>query len=99
MEDRIYCQTPTRFPINTAYVEGWGLYSEKLGFDLDLYGDLNDRYGHYSFEIFRACRLVVDTGLHAFGWTEDQAVQFMLDHSATSLDHIQVLMTSNVIFF
>ncbi len=88
MEDRIYSQTPTRFPINTAFVEGWGLYSEKLGFDLGLYDNLYDRYGHYSFEIFRACRLVVDTGIHALGWSQDQAVNFMLEHTAISKEHV-----------
>ena len=46
-----------RFPINTAYVEGWGLYSERLGFDINAYEDPLDRFGHLSEEIFRACRL------------------------------------------
>lgn len=84
MEDRSYFMAPSRFPINTAYGEGWGLYSEKLGFDLGLYEDPYDRFGHYSAEIFRACRLVVDTGIHALGWTRERAVDFMMSHSAAS---------------
>ena len=84
-----YFQSPSRFPINTAYVEGWALYGESLGFDMDLYSDPYDRYGHYSAEIFRACRLVVDTGLHAMNWTWQQAVDFMLEHSASSREHVE----------
>jgi len=88
MEDRAYSQAPSRFPINTAYVEGWGLYSETLGHDLGLYSDPMDKYGHLSEEIFRACRLVVDPGMHALNWTRDMAVQFMLDHSSASKENI-----------
>jgi len=51
---------------------------------MGLYDNPYDRYGHYSAAIFRACRLVVDTGMHALGWSRDQAVDFMLAHSAHS---------------
>ncbi len=75
---------PSRFPINTAYCEGWGLYAESLGVDMNLYTDPYDRFGWLSASIFRACRLVVDTGMHALGWTREQAVEYMLKHSASS---------------
>ena len=90
LEDRNYFQVPSRFPINTAFCEGWALYCEKLGFDMGLYDDPYDRFGHYSEEMFRACRLVVDTGIHAFGWSKDRAVQFMLDHTATPEAEIEI---------
>jgi uncharacterized protein (DUF885 family) len=72
----------------TAYVEGWGLYTERLADEMGLYsGDL-DRLGMLSFDAWRACRLVVDTGLHALGWSRDAAVQFMVDHSALARNNI-----------
>jgi len=89
MEDRIYSQAPSRFPINTGYVEGWALYSEGLGYDIDMYGNPLDSFGHLSEEIFRACRLVVDTGMHALGWTQEEAVQYMLEHTAASEENIR----------
>ncbi|XP_069940002.1 uncharacterized protein [Cherax quadricarinatus] len=88
-EDRNYWQAPSRFPMNTGYIEGWGLYAESLGFDMDLFEDLYDRYGHYSDEIFRACRLVVDTGMHAFGWTRQEAIDYLLLHTALALQDIE----------
>ena len=68
----------------TAYIEGWGLYSEYLGYDMEMYNDPYQHYGALSFEMWRACRLVVDTGLHAKKWTRQQAIDFMQQHMANS---------------
>lgn len=71
-----------RFGGNTAYVEGWALYAETLGYDFGFYKDPYQRMGHLDDEMLRAMRLVVDSGIHAKGWTRDQAIQYMLDNSS-----------------
>ncbi|MFW2349128.1 DUF885 domain-containing protein [Qipengyuania sp.] len=70
-----------RFGGNTAYVEGWALYAETLGRGMGFYEDPWNRYGTLQDEQLRAMRLVVDTGLHAKGWTREQAIDFMLENS------------------
>ena len=66
----------------TAFVEGWGLYSESLGYDLGLYKDPYSRFGALTYDMWRAVRLVVDTGLHYKGWTRQQAIDFFKDNAA-----------------
>lgn len=68
----------------TAFVEGWGLYSESLGYEMGMYNDKYQHYGALSFEMWRACRLVVDAGIHSKKWTRQQAVDFMKKHIANS---------------
>lgn len=72
----------------TAFVEGWGLYSERLGIEMGIYDTPEKEMGRLSYEMWRACRLVVDTGIHSKGWTKEQAVRFMTDNTALTAANI-----------
>jgi uncharacterized protein (DUF885 family) len=72
----------------TVYSEGWALYAETLGFQLGLYKDPLSRFGHLQWQAFRAARLVVDTGIHALGWTRQQAIDYMTERTGEAAEFV-----------
>ncbi len=72
----------------SAYGEGWGLYTEFLAEEMGIYSTAYEKFGKFTYEMWRACRLVVDTGIHAFGWTRDEAVSFMEENTSLSIHEI-----------
>jgi uncharacterized protein (DUF885 family) len=77
-----------RYSYVNAFGEGWGLYSERLGIEAGFYQDPYSDFGRLSYEMWRACRLVVDTGIHAMGWTRQQAIDYMAERTALSRHEI-----------
>jgi len=74
----------------TAFVEGWGLYSEKLAEEMGFYEDPYSKFGQLTYEMWRACRLVIDTGMHTLGWSRQEAIDFMLSNTAKTENDVTV---------
>ena len=77
-----------RYSYISAFGEGWGLYSEWLGVETGFYSDPYDNFGRLTYEMWRACRLVVDTGIHAKGWTRQQAIDYMASRTALPIHEV-----------
>ncbi len=77
-----------RFTHFSSFIEGWALYAERLGLEMGFYTDPYSNFGRLTYEMWRACRLVVDTGMHSFNWTRQQAIDFMSTNTALTLHNI-----------
>jgi len=78
-----------RYSYISTFGEGWGLYSEHLGLEMGLYTDPYSNFGRLTYEMWRACRLVVDTGIHTKGWTRQQAMDYLASHTALPLHEVE----------
>jgi uncharacterized protein (DUF885 family) len=78
-----------RFSYISAFGEGWGLYCEWLGLEAGIYSDPYSNFGRLTYEMWRACRLVVDTGIHSMGWTRKQAIDYLASHTALPLHEVE----------
>jgi len=77
-----------RYDYISAFGEGWGLYSEKLGLEMDIYETPYEHFGRLTYEMWRACRLVIDTGIHSMGWTREQALDYLASNTALSIHEV-----------
>ncbi|MBB3167435.1 DUF885 domain-containing protein [Simiduia aestuariiviva] len=73
----------------SAFGEGWGLYAERLGIEMDMYQTPYENFGRLSYEMWRACRLVIDTGIHSQGWSRQRALDFLADNTSLSKDNVR----------
>ncbi|OWF47191.1 uncharacterized protein LOC110454710 isoform X1 [Mizuhopecten yessoensis] len=85
-----FYDVPFTLPFFSAYVEGWGLYSEYLGEEMGLYADDYELMGRYSGEMMRASRLVIDTGIHHFDWTKEKAMDYMFNYTAYGPGFVEI---------
>jgi uncharacterized protein (DUF885 family) len=77
-----------RYDYISAFGEGWGLYSEKLGLEMDIYETPYEHFGRLTYEMWRACRLVIDTGIHSMGWSREQALDYLASNTALSIHEV-----------
>ena len=81
--------SPMLFPVYTAYCEGWAMYAEDLGIEMGVYSTPYEVFGKLTDEMYRACRLVVDTGLHYFGWSKERAIDYMAENCMMTTHKIE----------